>query len=151
MKQSDRRDIRREKPWKDGESAQPNRFYINIRETMSYDIQMNGTRSIIAEFAVASILGAGVSLFYLIYPDIATSARLYGVFWFGFFLNCVAILAQSLSLAKHGTRKEPEMTLTGLEVSKLRRLTLLIGIVIVLPFTALAVSLYQTFHRGSEQ
>ncbi len=151
MKQSDRQDIRPEKTWKGSESAQPNRFYINIRETMSYDIRMHGTRIIITEFAVASILGAGVSLLYLIYPNIATSTRLYGVFWFGFFLNCVAILAQSLSLAKHGTRKEPEMTLTGLEASKLRRLTLLIGIVIVLPFTALVVSIYQTLRRGSER
>jgi hypothetical protein len=111
---------------------------------MSYDIKMHGARFIITEFFIASILSAAVALPYLLYPHVPSSTCSYGVFWFGFSLNCLAILVQSLSLSRQGIRKEPDLTLTSLEISKLRRLTVLIGIVIVLPFATLIISLYQT-------
>ena len=142
MKQSSLQNTRRK--WKGGEPSQPSLFDINIKETMSYDIKMHGARFIITEFFIASILSAAVALPYLLYPHVPSSTCSYGVFWFGFSLNCLAILVQSLSLSRQGIRKEPDLTLTSLEISKLRRLTVLIGIVIVLPFATLIISLYQT-------
>jgi hypothetical protein len=119
-----------------------------IKEALSYDIRLHGARLIVTEFALATILGAGVTMLYSLYPHLALSTRLCGIFWLGLLLNFLTILLQSISLARHGVRREPEIELTGSQLGKVRRLTVLIGIVILVPFATLLIATHQLFRLG---
>ncbi len=118
---------------------------------MNYDLRLHGRKVLFAEFLIAAGIGATLTCTYIFYPGIAATYRFLSIFWLGFTLNCMTLFLITLDLARWGETKEPGMMLSESETRNLRRASLLIFVLILVPFATALLQLYQKGGQGYEK